>query len=89
MIRQIAVPLLIVYDPADNIQGKGKVTSRAEIAGRIKDAAVAAPRVDIAIIDSIPGHSPVEAHVFVGNEAPVVEKTTAWLRDIGLTPTGS
>ena len=36
MIANIKVPLLIVYDRADNIQGKGSITRRETIAARSK-----------------------------------------------------
>src|SRR5262249_7456094 len=35
-VRQIKVPLLIVYDPADNIQGKGVLTRRKRLSLRSK-----------------------------------------------------
>lgn len=80
MIARIGTPLFIVYDDADNIQGMGAITARSAIARRIADAARAAPAVDTAIIPSLPGNSPVQAHSFVGNEPVVVEATWNWLR---------
>ena len=85
-IRQIKVPLLIVYDPADNIQGKGVLTRRETIVAQIKGTAVASPKVDVLVIPSIPGNSPIQAHEFVKNERLVTEKTVEWLRSIGLMP---
>jgi len=86
MIQRIRVPLLIVYDPADNIQGKGGLTRRETLAGQIKANAVAAPRADIVVIPSTPETSPLRAHNFVGNEGLVAEKTVQWLRGVGLAP---
>jgi pimeloyl-ACP methyl ester carboxylesterase len=86
MIRQIKVPLLIVYDPADNIQGKGGLTKRETIAVQIKENAVASPKADILVMPSIPGSSPLQAHNFVKNEKAVTEKTVDWLKSIGLSP---
>ncbi len=86
MIRQIKVPLLIVYDPADNVQGKGGVTKRETIVAQIKENAVASPRVDIFVIPSIPGNSSVQAHRFVKNEKVVTQKTVDWLKSVGLSP---
>lgn len=86
MIRRINVPLLIVYDPSDNIQGKGKITRRETIASRIQQSAVGSPKADIAIIPSRPGNSPFQAHLFVDNESVVIQKTIAWLKSIGLSP---
>ena len=86
MIRQIKVPLLIVYDPADNIQGKGGLTKRETIAVQIKGHAVASPKADILVIPSISGSSPLQAHNFVKNEKVVTEKTIEWLKSIGFSP---
>jgi pimeloyl-ACP methyl ester carboxylesterase len=86
MIRQIKVPLLIVYDEADNIQGKGKVVMRSTIAAQIKNNAVCSPRTDIVVIPSMPGNSPVQAHHFVGNEGAVIKETLNWLNTIGFPP---
>jgi pimeloyl-ACP methyl ester carboxylesterase len=86
MIGQIKVPLLIVYDPADNIQGKGGLTKREVIAVQIKGSAVASPKADILVIPSISGSSPLQAHNFVKNEKVVTEKTVDWLKSIGLSP---
>jgi hypothetical protein len=86
MIRQIKVPLLIVYDPADNVQGKGGLTKRETIAVQIKENAVASPKADIVVMPSIPGSSPLQAHNFVQNEKAVTEKTVDWLKSIGLSP---
>lgn len=85
-IQQIRVPMLIVYDPADNIQGKGGLTQRATLAGQIKQNAVASPKADIVVISSIPGSSPLQAHNFVKNEAAVTLKTVEWLKNAGLAP---
>jgi pimeloyl-ACP methyl ester carboxylesterase len=86
MIRRIRVPLLIVYDPNDNIQGKGTVTQRKTIAQEIKASAVSSPRADIVVIPSRPGNSPFQAHLFVNNENAVTRETVAWLDAIGLFP---
>lgn len=86
MIRQIAVPLLIVYDDGDNIQGKGTITRRATIANRIKENAVSSPKADVLVIPSSPGNSPFQAHLFVNNERLVTDKTVEWLRTVGLPP---
>lgn len=71
MIAHIKVPLLIVYDRADNIQGKGTITRRETIAARIKESAVNCPRADIVVIPSHPGNSPFQAHLFLNNERTV------------------
>lgn len=84
---RIRVPMAIVFDQADNIQGLGAVTHRREIARRIKEAATLSPRVDIEIIPSTEGNSPVEAHSFLHKEHVAVERTAAWLNSIGLTAT--
>ena len=83
-IRRIKVPLLIVYDPADNIQGKGGLTKRETLAAQIKANAVGSPRADIVVIPSRPGSSPLQAHNFVGNEKLVGERTVAWLKSLGV-----
>jgi pimeloyl-ACP methyl ester carboxylesterase len=83
-IQRIKVPLLIVYDPADNIQGKGGLTKRETIAAQIKANAAAAPRSDIVVIPSVADTSPLKAHNFVGNEKLVAERTGQWLRSIGV-----
>jgi len=83
-IQRIRVPMLIVYDPADNIQGKGGLTQRATLANQIKSNAVAAPRADIVVIPSVPDTSPLKAHNFVGNERLVAERTVQWLKSIGM-----
>lgn len=85
-IGNISVPFLIVYDDGDNIQGKGSVTRRSTIAARIKEKAVNSPKVHIEIIPSSPGNSPFQAHLFVGNERLVTDRTVAWLRSIDLPP---
>lgn len=85
-LQRIRVPLLIVYDPADNIQGKGGLTKRETLAGQIKANAVAAPRADIVVIPSTAQTSPLRAHNFIGNERLVAEKTGQWLQGIGLAP---
>ncbi|HUQ76201.1 MAG TPA: alpha/beta fold hydrolase [Burkholderiales bacterium] len=83
-IQRIKVPMLIVYDPADNIQGKGGLTRRETLAGQIKANAVAAPRADIVVIPSMADTSPLKAHNFVGNEKLVAERTAQWLRSVGM-----
>jgi len=83
-IRRIKVPLLIVYDPADNIQGKGGLTKRETLAGQIKANAVASPRADTVVIPSRPGSSPLQAHNFVGNEKLVGERTVEWLKSLAI-----
>ena len=82
MIRNIAVPMLIVYDKADNIHGLGAVTQRETIVNAIKRATVRSKNVEIAVVPSRPGNTPVQAHSFVGNEAHVVDLTAAWLRSV-------
>lgn len=89
MIQRIRVPMLIVYDPADNIQGKGGLTKRETLAGQIKANAVAAPRADIVVIPSTAETSPLRAHNFVGNEKVVAERTVQWLKAVGLQPAAS
>ena len=86
MIANIKVPLLIVYDGADNIQGKGRITLRETIATRIKENAVNCPRADIVVIPSHPGSSPFQAHLFVNNERTVTQETVNWLTSVGLAP---
>jgi len=86
MIRRIKVPLLIVYDPADNIQGKGGLTKRETLAGRIRASAVSSPRADVLVVPSRPETSPLKAHNFVGNEKLVAEETAKWLKSVGLAP---
>ena len=86
LIQRIKVPLLIVYDPADNIQGKGGLTKRETLAGEIKANAVAAPRADVMVIPSTAQTSPLRAHNFIGNEHLVAEKTAQWLQGVGLAP---
>lgn len=86
MLGNIKVPFLIVYDDGDNIQGKGAITRRASIADRIKAKAVNSPKADIAVIPSHPGNSPFQAHLFLGNERLVTEKTVEWLKSVGLPP---
>ena len=86
MIRQIKVPLLIVYDPADNIQGKGGLTKRETLAKQIKENAVGSSKADILVIPSIPGSSPLQAHSFIKNEKVVTQKTVDWLKSVGLFP---
>jgi pimeloyl-ACP methyl ester carboxylesterase len=81
-IRRIRVPMLIVYDPADNIQGKGGLTKRETLAGQIKASAIASPRADVLVIPSRPGSSPLQAHNFVGNESLVVDRTAEWLKSL-------
>jgi pimeloyl-ACP methyl ester carboxylesterase len=89
MIQRIRVPLLIVYDPADNIQGKGGLTKRETLASQIKSNAVVAPRADIAVIPSTAQTSPLRAHNFVGNEELVAQRTVQWLKANGLQPAAS
>lgn len=86
MIRRIKVPLLIVYDPADNIRGRGHVTQREAIAARIKENALSSPKADIVVIPSSPGNSPFQAHLFLNNERAVTRATVDWLKAIGLSP---
>jgi pimeloyl-ACP methyl ester carboxylesterase len=86
MIAGIKVPLLIVYDPADNIQGKGGITHRETIAARIKENAVNCPRADIVVIPSHPGNSAFQAHLFLNNERTVTQETVNWLTGVGLPP---
>ena len=86
MIANIKVPLLIVYDRADNIQGKGSITRRETIATRIKESAVNCPRADIVVISSHPANSPFQAHLFMNNEQTVTQETVKWLTSIDLAP---
>jgi pimeloyl-ACP methyl ester carboxylesterase len=82
MIRRIQVPMLICYDPADNIHGLGIVTMRASIVDAIRNAAVSSKRVEIATVPSQPGNTPVQAHFFIGNEGVVTELTSVWLASV-------
>jgi pimeloyl-ACP methyl ester carboxylesterase len=82
MIRKIRVPMLVCYDPADNIHGFGAVTMRASIVDEIRNAAVSSKLVEIAIVPSRPGNTPVQAHSFIGNEGVVTELTRAWLASV-------
>ena len=86
MIANMKVPLLIVYDRADNIQGKGSVTRRETIATRIKESAVNCPRADIVVIPSHPVNSPFQAHLFANNERTVTQETVKWLTSVDLAP---
>jgi pimeloyl-ACP methyl ester carboxylesterase len=86
MIRRIKVPLLIVYDAADDIHGRGTVTRRETIAARIKANAVSSPRADVVVIPSHPGSSPFQAHLFIHNERAVTRATVDWLKSLGLPP---
>ena len=86
MIANIKVPLLIVYDRADNIEGKGSITRRETIATRIKESAVNCPRADIVVIPSHPANSPFQAHLFVNNERTVTQATVKWLTSVDLAP---
>jgi len=83
-IQRIRVPILLVYDPADNIQGKGGLTQRETLVNQIKSNAVAAPRADIVVIPSMAETSPLKAHNFIGNERLVAERTVQWLKSIGM-----
>jgi pimeloyl-ACP methyl ester carboxylesterase len=83
-IQRIKVPMLIVYDPADNIQGKGGLTKRETLVNQIKANASAAPRADVVVIPSVADTSPLKAHNFVGNERIVAERTVQWLRTLGM-----
>ena len=78
-------PLLIVYDGADNIQGKGSITRRETIATRIRENAIDCPTADI-VVPSHPGNSPFQAHLFVNNERTVTQETVNWLTSVGLAP---
>jgi pimeloyl-ACP methyl ester carboxylesterase len=86
MVKQIKVPVFIVYDPTDNIQGKGAVTKRETIVTQIKENAVSSPKVDILVVSPLPGTSPLEAHSFVKNERFVTQSTVDWLKSVGLSP---
>ncbi len=86
MVRQIKVPMLIVYDPTDNIQGKGAVTKRESIVAQIKENAVSAPKFDILIVAPVAGTTPLQAHSFVKNENFVVQSTMDWMKSVGLPP---
>lgn len=82
MVRRIQVPMLICYDPADNIHGLGAVTMREAIVAEIRNAAVSSKKVDIATVPSRPGNTPVQAHSFIGNEGLVTDLTSAWLSQV-------
>jgi pimeloyl-ACP methyl ester carboxylesterase len=86
MIRRIKVPLLIVYDAADNIQGRGSLTYRKTIVDQIQANAVNSPKADIVVIPSRPGNSPFQAHLFVNTESAVTRETMRWLSSIGFSP---
>ncbi|MBX9823966.1 MAG: hypothetical protein K2Y27_03130 [Xanthobacteraceae bacterium] len=62
--------------------GLGAATQRETIVNAIKHAAVRSTKVDVAVVPSRPGNTPVQAHSFVDNEAHVVDLTAAWLRDV-------
>jgi len=81
-LPNITVPMLIVYDPKDNIHGVGKTTMRADIVRSIKEKARNARRVDVAEIPSIDGVNAVQAHSFVGNETNAIDVSLRWLSDI-------
>jgi len=85
-IRQIRVPLLIVYDPNDNIQGRGALTKRETLANQIKENAVASPKAEILVAPPIPGENPMQAHSLIKNEKFVVQGTMDWLKSVGLPP---
>ena len=82
MIRRITVPMLICYDRADNIHGLGTPTMRESIVNRIEKAATSSSSVQVAIVPSKPGNTPIEAHSFIGNEAAVVKLTSTWLNQV-------
>lgn len=86
IIRQIKVPMLIVYDPGDNIQGKGALIKRETIAAQIKANAVTSPKADILVIPSVASNSPLQAHNLVKNEKLATQKTFEWLKGVGLDP---
>jgi pimeloyl-ACP methyl ester carboxylesterase len=82
VLKNIVVPMLIVYDAADNIHGLGAVTLREHIVRDIKQAATSAKPVDIAVVPSVSGNTPVQAHMFIGNEGHVTDLTTSWLNRV-------
>ena len=82
MIRKITVPMLICYDPADNIHGLGAVTMREAIVNQIKQAAVSSRNVQVAVVPSKAGSTPIEAHSFIGNEQAVIDLTSTWLNQV-------
>lgn len=82
MIAKITVPMLICYDPADNIHGLGAVTLRETIVNEIRTAATSSRKVEVAIVPSKDGNTPVQAHSFIGNEERVTELTAAWLNGV-------
>ena len=82
MVSRIKVPMLICYDPADNVHGLGSVTMRESIVSEIQKAATSAEKVDVATVPSKPGNTPVQAHSFVGNEDLVTKLTAKWLRQV-------
>src|SRR5262249_52491453 len=82
MVSGIKVPILICYDPADNIHGLGSITMRGSIVSEIQKAATSAEKVDVVPVPSKPGNTPVQAHSFVGNEDLVTGLTARWLRQV-------
>lgn len=78
-LPNISVPVLIAYDPADNIHGLGRTTLREEIVRSIQQKALNSPRVDVVAIPPVPGNSPVQAHSFVGNELNAINAARGWL----------
>jgi pimeloyl-ACP methyl ester carboxylesterase len=82
MVRRIRTPMLVCYDPADNIHGLGTVTMRETIVTEIRTAAVSSKKFYIATVPSRPGNTPVQAHSFIGNEGVVTELTSAWLSQL-------
>ncbi len=85
-VRQLRNPIFLVYDPTDNIQGKGQVTQRESLIAQIQEHAVASPRVDVLVVPPRPGTSALEAHHFLGNEKFVIDATVKWLSNLGLPP---
>ena len=80
-LGNISVPMLIMFDPMDNIHGLGKTTLRQDIAISIQQK-VSKARVTIKTVPSIAGVTPVQAHSFLGNELRVIENCRDWLNDV-------
>ena len=51
-----------------------------------RQPATASSKVDIVTVPSIPGNSPLQAHLLVGNEKLITQKTVDWLKSVGILP---
>ena len=85
-VRQIRVPIFIVYDPMDDVHGEAGAIKRETLVAQIKENAIASPKVDILIVPPITGTPPIEAHSFVNNEKFVTQATVDWLKSVELPP---